>query len=106
MYSSRIGHSNDIVYARSQPEHWCFRPDSADGLSDQMQLGVSPTQYLVLRGMHAVRRSLLKGDPAMARVTTIATEHGFWELGRFAHKYRQIFGETPSKTQNSPSEDN
>jgi AraC-like DNA-binding protein len=64
----------------------------------QTQLGVSPTQYLVLRRMRAVRRSLLQADPAIARVTSIATEHGFWELGRFAHKYRQIFGETPSKT--------
>jgi AraC-like DNA-binding protein len=64
----------------------------------QTQLGVSPTQYLVLRRMRAVRRSLLQADPAIGRVTSIATEHGFWELGRFAHKYRQIFGETPSKT--------
>jgi AraC-like DNA-binding protein len=64
----------------------------------QMQLGVSPTQYLVLRRMHAVRRTLLQADPAIARVTAIATEHGFLEFGRFAHKYRQIFGETPSKT--------
>jgi AraC-like DNA-binding protein len=64
----------------------------------QIQLGVSPTQYLLLRRMHAVRRTLLQADPAIARVTAIATEYGFWELGRFAHKYRQIFGETPSKT--------
>jgi AraC-like DNA-binding protein len=64
----------------------------------QMQLGLSPTQYLTLRRMHAVRRTLLQADPAIARVTAIATAHGFWELGRFAHKYHQIFGETPSKT--------
>jgi AraC-like DNA-binding protein len=64
----------------------------------QTQLGLSPTQYLMLRRMHAVRRTLLQADPAIARVTAIATEHGFWEFGRFAQKYRQIFGETPSKT--------
>jgi AraC-like DNA-binding protein len=31
-------------------------------------------------------------------VTDVATELGFLELGRFAVKYRQIFGETPSST--------
>jgi AraC-like DNA-binding protein len=64
----------------------------------QMQLGLSPHAYLMLRRMQAVRRTLLQADPVIARVTAIATEHGFWELGRFAQKYRQIFGETPSKT--------
>jgi AraC-like DNA-binding protein len=64
----------------------------------QIQLGVSPTQYVLLRRMHAARRTLLQSDPVIARVTEIATEHGFWELGRFAGKYRQIFGEMPSKT--------
>jgi hypothetical protein len=34
----------------------------------------------------------------VARVTDIATEHGFWELGRFSVNYRHIFGETPSVT--------
>jgi AraC-like DNA-binding protein len=70
----------------------------------RMQLGASPTQYIMLRRMHAVRRSLLQADPVVARVTDIAVEHGFWELGRFAHKYRQTFGEMPSKTLKSRSD--
>jgi AraC family ethanolamine operon transcriptional activator len=31
-------------------------------------------------------------------VTDIPTEFGFWELGRFAVNFRQIFGESPSAT--------
>jgi AraC-like DNA-binding protein len=67
-------------------------------LACQEQLGVSPTQYLMLRRMRSARRALRQADPDVTRVTDIATENGFWELGRFAVKYRQIFGETPSVT--------
>jgi AraC-like DNA-binding protein len=64
----------------------------------QKQFGVSPTQYLLLCRMRLARRSLQQADPAITRVTDIATELGFWELGRFSVKYHQIFGETPSTT--------
>jgi AraC-like DNA-binding protein len=64
----------------------------------QKQFGVSPTQYLLLCRMRLARRSLKLADPTITRVTDIATELGFWELGRFSVKYRQIFGETPSTT--------
>jgi AraC-like DNA-binding protein len=64
----------------------------------QRQFGVSPTQYLLLRRMRLARRTLRFADPAITRVTDVATDLGFWELGRFAVKYRQIFGETPSAT--------
>jgi AraC-like DNA-binding protein len=68
----------------------------------QEQLGVSPTHYLLLRRMQQARRALRQADPALTRVTDIATEYGFWELGRFAVKYHQIFGETPSATLRAP----
>jgi AraC-like DNA-binding protein len=67
-------------------------------LASQEILGVSPLQYLLLRRMHMARLALRNADPADARVTEIATEHGFWELGRFAVQYRALFGETPSDT--------
>jgi AraC-like DNA-binding protein len=69
----------------------------------QEQLGVSPTQYLLLRRMQLARRALRRADPALTRVTDIATELGFWELGRFAVKYHNIFGETPSTTLKAPA---
>src|ERR1700712_195593 len=64
----------------------------------QQQFGVSPTQYIMLGRMRSARRALREADPETTRVTDIATEHGFWELGRFAVKYRHHFGESPSVT--------
>jgi AraC-like DNA-binding protein len=61
-------------------------------------LGVSPGQYVMLRRMQVVRQALLNGDAARERVTDIATEFGFWELGRFSVNYRHLFGESPSAT--------
>jgi AraC-like DNA-binding protein len=73
-------------------------PDRTLRMVCQEQFGVSPAQYLLLRRMRLARRALRQADPAVTSVTNIATEFGFWELGRFAVRYRQIFGETPSAT--------
>jgi AraC-like DNA-binding protein len=61
-------------------------------------LGVSPHRYLWLRRMHQVRRALAMADAAARNVTEIATDHGFWELGRFSVAYRKLFSESPSTT--------
>jgi AraC-like DNA-binding protein len=59
-------------------------------------LGMGPIHYLWLRRMHLAHRALLHADPAARTVTEIATDHGFWELGRFSVEYRALFGEAPS----------
>jgi AraC family ethanolamine operon transcriptional activator len=48
--------------------------------------------------MEAVRRALVTAPPGRATVTRIATEYGFYELGRFAGIYNALFGERPSET--------
>ena len=68
-------------------------------------LGMGPKRYLLLRRMHFAHRALLMADPGVTTVTSIATDYGFWELGRFSVVYRSLFGETPSTTLRRPPED-
>ena len=60
--------------------------------------GTSPKRYLTRRRMEAVRHALVTAHPGEMTVTRIATDHGFFELGRFAATYSAIFGERPSET--------
>jgi AraC-like DNA-binding protein len=62
------------------------------------QLGVSPTSYLRLRRMSLVYRTLRRGAPDAATVSTVARRYGFPNLGRFAAAYRALFGGLPSAT--------
>jgi len=68
-------------------------------------LGMGPIRYLTLRRMHLVRRALLRADPSTATVTRLATDHGFWELGRFSVAYRALFDESPSGSLRRPPDD-
>jgi transcriptional regulator GlxA family with amidase domain len=64
----------------------------------QDQLGMSPTEYATLRRLWSVCQALQKASSKAALVTEVATEHGFWQLGRLAVKYRHVFGDSPSAT--------
>ena len=61
-------------------------------------LGMTPKHYLWLRRMHLARRALRSAGAKNTTVTEIATNYGFWELGRFSVAYRTLFGESPSIT--------
>ncbi len=62
------------------------------------EIGMPIRDFLMVRRLHAARRCLLHADPSITSVTDIATENGFFELGRFAGKYHAYFGELPSET--------
>ena len=61
-------------------------------------LGISPKQHIIRQRLQAARDALLAAVPGSATVTDIAMSHGFFELGRFAGRYRHTFGEVPSWT--------
>jgi AraC family ethanolamine operon transcriptional activator len=60
--------------------------------------GVSPKQYLIRHGLEQAHSALQRARGARGAVTQVATECGFYELGRFAGAYRHLFGERPSDT--------
>jgi AraC-like DNA-binding protein len=106
------GHRHDMIVAKLE-ECLEANPDTplylaeicaAVGATERTEehLGMGPIRYLALRRMHLVRRSLLDADSSTT-VTRIATDHGFWELGRFSVAYRALFGETPSETLRRPA---
>jgi AraC-like DNA-binding protein len=74
------------------------------GLSDRTlrkafrrEYGISPKQFELRLRLHEARRVLC--DVTMRRsVTEVASELGFFELGRFAQRYKSAFGESPSQT--------
>ena len=65
--------------------------------------GMSPKRCVIHDRLNDVRRALRDPRPSRATVTDIATEFGFFELGRFAGRYKAAFGETPSETLRSQS---
>ncbi len=60
--------------------------------------GMSPKRWAVRTRLAEVRRALSDANGTRGAVTTIATDYGFFELGRFASTYKAVFGESPSAT--------
>jgi AraC family transcriptional regulator, ethanolamine operon transcriptional activator len=59
---------------------------------------MSPTAYLRVAALNAVRRELVAGPRLRNAVSQAATDWGFWHLSRFAAQYRALFGESPRRT--------
>ena len=100
-----VGHAEDWVAA--DPSHWSSIQEISRALdvssrqlfrSFKTEVGMSPAKYLKRYRMTQSRLKLLAADPAELSVTGVANSWGFWELGRFAVEYRQLFGESPSQT--------
>jgi AraC-like DNA-binding protein len=87
-----IGRLCEVAGASQRTLEYTFR--------DAYQM--SPAAFLRLWRLRAVRTALLAASPAVASVTEIAVEAGFYELGRFAGAYRRLFGERPSETLRRP----
>ena len=60
------------------------------------EYGISPTEFMRRRRLHAVRQKLITSSAEHSSVSQVALEHGFYELGRFAGEYRKLFGMHPS----------
>lgn len=60
--------------------------------------GLSPMQWLRIYRLDQARRLFRASCPDETTVTQVAFKVGFWDLGRFAGSYRQLFGELPSET--------
>jgi AraC family ethanolamine operon transcriptional activator len=61
---------------------------------------ISPGRFLRLRRLNQARRALRSG--VFASVTEVGIRYGFFDLGRFAADYRELFGEFPSQTLSRP----
>jgi transcriptional regulator GlxA family with amidase domain len=66
-------------------------------LAFQRLRGHSPMEGVLQRRLRHARQRLGSGAPGLT-VTQVATECGFYNLGRFSVRYRQMFGESPSQT--------
>ncbi|QNE36888.1 AraC family transcriptional regulator [Leifsonia shinshuensis] len=61
-------------------------------------LGTSPGAYLTRARLDGAHRDLAAGRPDTTSVSQVAADWGFFNLGRFASRYRAAFGVLPSQT--------
>lgn len=60
--------------------------------------GFGPMTFLRHQRLEAAQRDLRRAERGSTTVSQVALRYGFNNLGRFAHAYRELFGESPSAT--------
>ncbi|MGI9521291.1 MAG: helix-turn-helix domain-containing protein [Hyphomicrobiaceae bacterium] len=60
--------------------------------------GVGPKRYFQLRQLQEVHRALKRACPDSSSVSNVLIEFNVFEFGRFASRYKAMFGELPSQT--------
>lgn len=60
--------------------------------------GIGPKRWILGERLEGVRRVLSDGGSGPMTVSRVASDYGFFELGRFAATYKETFGEAPSET--------
>ena len=60
--------------------------------------GVAPRDFVQSVRLNEARRRLMRARGRGQTITDIALETGITHLGRFAHVYRRLFGESPRQT--------
>lgn len=85
---------------------------AAAGVSDRTlrtvfleQFGVSPHRYLMIRRMHAIHQAL-RNARGGETITSLCSDYGVWDFGRFARQYRQLYGVLPSQDLRAATESN
>jgi transcriptional regulator GlxA family with amidase domain len=71
-------------------------------LAFQHVCGQPPLEYFHKRRLTRARLGLLESSPQRGAVKRVALDAGAMGFGRFAGKYRRLFGESPSATLSSP----
>ncbi|MBT2503861.1 helix-turn-helix domain-containing protein [Curtobacterium sp. ISL-83] len=64
----------------------------------QRTLSTTPSEHLRTVRLASARGDLLRADPGTTGVSSIARRWGFSNVGRFAARYRQEYGELPRQT--------
>ena len=81
--------STDLCRAAGVPERTLFNVF-------QRNFGISPHRYLMVERLHRARAALHEARPGDT-VSSICANLGLWDAGRFAARYRRLFGVLPSQ---------
>lgn len=64
----------------------------------ETQIGMSPTRYMELLRLHALRRHLQSDGRSGQRIADTMADFGFTNAGRTARRYAELFHEYPKET--------